>query len=91
MAHIPAGTDRIFKKSHATLILSVHSAVADYIKDQKMKCIFSMLKNVLGAVHKKGCICKSLALLNPFTAPACKFSRLKDARTRLQTVYFPLL
>ena len=28
---------------------------------------------------------------NPFTAPACKISGLKDARTRLQTVYFPLL
>ena len=25
---------------------------------------------------------------NPFTAPACKISGLKDARTRLQTVYF---
>ena len=29
--------------------------------------------------------------MNPFTAPACKISRLKDARTRLQTVYFPVL
>ena len=25
---------------------------------------------------------------NPFTAPACKISRLKNGRTRLQTVYF---
>ena len=25
------------------------------------------------------------------TAAACKMSRLKDARTRLQTVYFPVL
>ena len=29
--------------------------------------------------------------LNPFTAPACKVSRLKDVWTRLQTVYFPVL
>ena len=27
----------------------------------------------------------------PFTAPACKISGLKDARMRLQTVYFPAL
>ena len=29
-----------------------------------------------------------LSDINPFTAPACKISRLKDARTRLQTVIF---
>jgi len=29
--------------------------------------------------------------LNPLTAPACKMSGLNDARTRLQTVYFPFL
>ena len=29
--------------------------------------------------------------INPFAAPACKISGLKDARTRLQTVYFPVL
>ena len=29
--------------------------------------------------------------INPFTAPVCKISRLKDAWTRLQTMYFPLL
>ena len=29
--------------------------------------------------------------INPFTAPACKISGLKDARTRLQTVCFPVL
>ena len=28
--------------------------------------------------------------INPFTAPACKMSGLKDARTRLRTVYFPV-
>ena len=28
---------------------------------------------------------------NPLTSPACKISGLKDARTRLQTVYFPVL
>ena len=28
---------------------------------------------------------------NPFTAPACNISGLKDARGRLQTVYFPVL
>ena len=28
---------------------------------------------------------------NPFTIPACKISRLKDARARLQTGYFPVL
>ena len=27
----------------------------------------------------------------PFTAPACKMSLVKDARKRLQTVYFPVL
>ena len=27
--------------------------------------------------------------VNPITAPACKISGLKDARTRLQTVYIP--
>ena len=30
-------------------------------------------------------------LINPFIAPACKISGLKDARTRLQTVHFPVL
>ena len=30
-------------------------------------------------------------MFNPFTAPACKTSRLKDALARLQTVYFPVL
>ena len=29
--------------------------------------------------------------INPFTAPACKISGLKDAQTCLQTVYFPVL
>ena len=29
--------------------------------------------------------------INPFTAPACKISGLKDAGTGLQTVYFPVL
>ena len=29
-----------------------------------------------------------LIIINPFTAPACKISGLKDARTRLQTVDF---
>ena len=29
--------------------------------------------------------------INPFTAPACKKSGLKDALTRLQTVHFPVL
>ena len=28
---------------------------------------------------------------NPFTAPACKIAGLKYARTRLQTVFFPVL
>ena len=31
------------------------------------------------------------AIISPFTAPACNISGLKDARTRLQTVYFPVL
>ena len=31
------------------------------------------------------------ASVNPFTAPACKISRLKNARTHLQTVYFLVL
>ena len=31
-----------------------------------------------------------LKLINPFTAPACKISGLTDARTCLQTVYFPV-
>ena len=29
--------------------------------------------------------------INPFIAQACKIPGLKDARTRLQTVYFPHL
>ena len=29
--------------------------------------------------------------VNPFTAPACKTSGLKDARTSLQTIYFPVV
>ena len=29
--------------------------------------------------------------INPFTAPACKISWLKDERTHLKTVYFPVL
>ena len=32
-----------------------------------------------------------LFVFNPFTAPACKLSGLKDARARLQTVHFPVL
>ena len=32
---------------------------------------------------------RSLININPFTAPACKTSGLKDAWTRLDTVYFP--
>jgi len=28
-------------------------------------------------------------VFNPFTAPTCKISGLKDARTRLRSVYFP--
>ena len=32
-----------------------------------------------------------LRTINPFTAPARKISGLKDAGTRLQTVYFPVL
>ena len=30
-------------------------------------------------------------IFNPFTAPACKSSGLKDARTHLKTVCFPVL
>ena len=30
-------------------------------------------------------------LVNPFTASACKIFGLKDARRRLETVYFPVL
>ena len=42
--------------------------------------------------HEYGCCrTKTTAIHNPFTAPACKISRLNDARTRLQTVYFPVL
>ena len=33
----------------------------------------------------------SVLSINPFTAPACNISGLNDARTRLQTVYFPVL
>ena len=29
--------------------------------------------------------------INPFTGAACKICGLKDARTRLETVYFPIL
>ena len=29
--------------------------------------------------------------VNPFTAPACKISRLKIAHALMQTVYFPVL
>ena len=28
-------------------------------------------------------------IINPFTAPACEISGLKDTQTRLQAVYFP--
>ena len=31
------------------------------------------------------------SVLNLFTAPACKISRLKNARTHPKTVYFPVL
>ena len=31
-----------------------------------------------------------MAQFNPFTAPVCKISGLKDARTRLGTEYFPV-
>ena len=33
----------------------------------------------------------SLTHINPFTAPACTISGLKDAQTYLQTVYFLVL
>ena len=36
-------------------------------------------------------LCDMVSTINPFTAPACKISGLKDARTHLQTVYFPVL
>ena len=42
-------------------------------------------------VHKLLCTGEVPHHLNPFTAPACNISGLKDARTRLQTVYFPVL
>ena len=32
-----------------------------------------------------------LVVINPFTAPACKPSRLSDASTPLQTEYLPVL
>ena len=32
-----------------------------------------------------------ITIINPFTAPVCKISRLKDVRTRLQTVHFPVV
>ena len=32
-----------------------------------------------------------MTVTNPFTTPACKISGLKDARTRLETVYFQVL
>ena len=32
-----------------------------------------------------------ISYINPFTAPGCKSSVLKDAGTRLETVYFPHL
>ena len=30
------------------------------------------------------------AVVNPFAAPACNISELKDRQTRLPTVYFPV-
>ena len=36
-------------------------------------------------------LCDMVSTINPFTAPACKISGLKDARKHLQTVYFPVL
>ena len=33
----------------------------------------------------------NFSYINLFTAPACHISGLKDARTRLQTIYFPVL
>ena len=35
--------------------------------------------------------CHHWIIINPFTVPACNISGLKDAVTRLQTVYFPVL
>ena len=32
-----------------------------------------------------------MSVINPFTTPACTISGLKDAWTRLQPVYFPVL
>ena len=37
------------------------------------------------------CFCLVLSSDGPFTAEACKNSGLNDTRTRLQTVYFPVL
>ena len=38
--------------------------------------------------HKTCSFFQSFVCVNPCTAPACKISGMKDARTRLQTVYF---
>ena len=66
------------------------------------KCVFSRANSntfihakcgILAQQYSKDCM-KALTYfltLNPLTALACKMSGLNDARTRLQTVYFPVL
>ena len=50
-------------------------------------CFACLLSQGISKIVSVKCLA-SVACINTFTAPVCKISRLKDARTCLQTVYF---
>ena len=51
---------------------------------------FSILSCIDWCTHTT-MVPKEYRAINPFTAPACRFSGLNDARTRRQTVCFPVI
>ena len=69
------------------LHLYFHDAFDFYVRSLMLRH-FTDLELKLFITFTKGN--ESVRNINPFIAPAVKISRLKDARTRLQTVYFPI-
>ena len=71
------------------VFVSVNSSGSDFVSVYKSGPVFVSVYNsriVFVAICLQRRVC-----FNPFTAPACKISGLKDARTCLQTQYFPVL
>ena len=77
----------IFQRMHCWWSCSLHNDNVFIHSDHKTKNYWKITGTCVIAAFSP----KTLITFNPFTAPACKISRLKDAQTRLQTVYFPVL